>query len=81
MMRRASFSIVLVGALILMPWWVFFALIVVGGLVFDHYYEAIVFGALFDVWYGLGGFQVLGTLIGLMVYIVLGTVRSRFVSI
>lgn len=51
---RILFSLLLLFALVMLPWWLFFLIGVGGIFLFSYYFEFVVLALLFDLLYGPG---------------------------
>ena len=60
MLKRIIFTTILFIAVSVAPWWIAFAISLVGVFYFKSYYEVIAMGALFDILYGVQGNIVTG---------------------
>ncbi len=58
--KRIAVNLILIIALFFAPWWVTLALGAIATFYFASYYELIVFGALFDILYGVTGGTIFG---------------------
>lgn len=73
MNKRIIFDLIILGAVLYLPWWVVLVLGLFGTFYWAPFYEIILIGVLVDILYGsqslpLGG--TLGLIIALMVYII-----------
>jgi hypothetical protein len=54
-MKRFLFIILLVAAFFLFPWWVVFILGIIGSLLFNNFFEIILLGIMYDVYFHIPG--------------------------
>jgi len=52
-MLRAGYTILIICASPILPWWVLVGLFLTGIILFRHFYEAIIFFIFYDLLYGL----------------------------
>ena len=79
--NRFLIDIVLLGAVILLPWWLVTSLLIYTFFLFNNFYEIIFFGFVFDVLYGvdIGVFSVnrpIIFVIGLILYMILNKLKQ-----
>ncbi len=82
MIKRISANLGLIIALFFAPWWVTLTLGIIATFYFSSYYEFMVFGALFDILYGViadatFGYNVFGFLLTTVVFLLIERIKKE----
>lgn len=84
MSKRLLFNLTIIISIILLPWWVTLLCAVAFVIFVDRYYELILFGAIYDVIYGVQTNESLmyyGTLIGIILFVISVSLKNRIIKL
>lgn len=82
MTRRILFTVLALGVVLYMPWWLMLLMALGGTFYFPRYYEVIILGALADLLYGISGgvfagFGAQGLLAGVAIFVIMERVKRE----